>query len=61
MDKINCATCDYALIRSYSDGGCDIVCTIGLVSMNRHLIDLSECNKYKESGKEGKGKKEKAS
>jgi hypothetical protein len=61
-DKMNpnCLTCDLALRRSYSDGGQDVVCSIDCKPMNRNLIDLFECNKYRESGKDGKGKKEKA-
>ena len=63
MDKINpnCARCEHAIIRTYVDGGQQITCSVDYKEMKNYLMGLTQCSKFLESGKEGKGKKEKAS
>lgn len=53
---MNCTTCEHSIIRSWTEVK-EITCSIDGRSMIRDLQSLTECNKYLESGKDGKDTK----
>jgi hypothetical protein len=50
----NCAKCERAILRSYNDGGKDVICSVDLKSMKNYSMSLTECSQFREVTEEGK-------